>query len=139
MFGLTLPPRKGRDGSAKLAGGLLPTGSGRITAFEYRITWGPKTIILFEPEAEAVIRNDVRGLCEYWLAEARGAEKPPRALPEELERVYRNMAGLGESCDEDPVKALISPEIVEPNDSAACGKLILAGFQGSRCPRESRL
>ena len=115
LFGLTPPPpKKGREG--KLLVGLLPTGSGRITAFEYRITWGPKTIILIEPEAEAVIRNDVHGLCEYWLAEARGTEKPKRPLPEELERVYRNMAGLTENGDDDPVKALITAEIVEPND-----------------------
>jgi transcriptional regulator with XRE-family HTH domain len=113
IFGLMLPPKKG---VRKLAAGLLPVGSGRVTAFEYRIAWGPKTLILIEPEAEAIIRNDVRGLCEYWFAEAKGTEKPLRPLPEELERVYRSMAGLSETSEDDPVKGLITPEITEPND-----------------------
>jgi hypothetical protein len=87
-----------------------------MTAFEYRIAWGPKTLILIEPEAEAIIRQDIRGLCEYWLAEARGTEKPPRPLPEELERVYRSMASLTETSEDDPVKRLITPDIVDTND-----------------------
>jgi hypothetical protein len=123
------PPKKGREGAAKLTAGLLPTGSGRMTAFDYRVAWGPKTLLLIEPESEAVIRNDVRGLCEYWLAEVRGTEKPHRPLPEELERVYRGMAGLTETDDEDPVKALITPEIVEPNDLFA---IVL--HRSSTCP-----
>ena len=39
LFGLTLPPRKGRDGSAKLAGGLLPTGSVQAFTFVFSSTW----------------------------------------------------------------------------------------------------
>ncbi len=113
IFDLMLLSKKGIK---KLASGLLPVGSGRVTAFEYRVAWGPKTVILIEPEAEAIIRNDVRSLCEYWLAEARATEKPPRPLPEELERVYRNMAGLAETDEVDPVKALITPQIAQTND-----------------------
>ncbi len=121
LFGLTGAPRKTKDSKTgdrpKLPLGLLPTGSGRVTAFEYRIAYGPQTRILIHPESEVIIRRDVRSLCEYWLAEVRGKEKPTRPLPEELERVYRNMAGLIETeGDDDPVKKLVTPEITEVDD-----------------------
>jgi transcriptional regulator with XRE-family HTH domain len=121
LFALTDTSRKSRDGriggKTGLPPGLLPTGSGRVTAFEYRIAYGPQTRILIHPESELVIRRDLRSLCEYWLAEVREREKPTRPLPEELERVYRNMAGLSESeGQDDPVKSLMTSEIVEVDD-----------------------
>src|SRR5262249_35815226 len=48
-------------------------------------------------------------LCEFWIAETRG-EKRERAVPAELERIYRNMAELPRRGETDPVKALIRPD-----------------------------
>src|ERR1700730_2573067 len=121
LFGLVGTSRKSKDGrtlgKTGLPPGLLPTGSGRVTAFEYQIAYGPQTRILIHPESEVVIRRDIRSLCEYWLAEIRGQEKATRPLPEELERVYRNMANLSETDEQDdPVRSLVTAEIVEVDD-----------------------
>src|SRR5258707_475789 len=92
-------------------------------------------------EADATIRKDLRGLCEYWLADARGNEKPPRPLPEELERAYRNMAGLPEKDDEDPVRRLITTDIVEPNDlfSIVLQKINLPGRKSTELSYDADL
>jgi len=86
--------------------GLLPTGGGGTTAFEFRVAYAQEPSIRIEPQREDKILADVRELCEFWIAEARG-EKRDRAIPTELERVYRNMAGLGRTRDVDPVRRLI--------------------------------
>jgi transcriptional regulator with XRE-family HTH domain len=89
--------------------GLLPTGGGGTTAFEFRVAYAQEPSIRIDPQREDKILADVRELCEFWISEARG-EKRDRAIPTELERVYRNMAGLGRTRDADPVRRLIGPD-----------------------------
>ena len=91
--------------------GLLPTGGGGTTAFEFRVAYAHEPTIRIEAQREDKILADVRELCEFWIAEARG-EKRDRAIPSEMERVYRNMAGLGRTRDNDPVRRLIHPDTV---------------------------
>lgn len=89
--------------------GLLPTGGGGTTAFEFRVSYAQEPSIRIDPQREDKILADVRELCEFWISEARG-EKRDRAIPTELERAYRNMAGLGRTRDADPVRRLIGPD-----------------------------
>jgi hypothetical protein len=67
--------------------------------------------------------------------------KPPRPLPEELERAYRNMAGLPEKDDEDPVRRLITTDIVEPNDlfSIVLQKINLPGRKSTELSYDADL
>lgn len=99
--------RRSREAGVDL--GLLPTGGGGTTAFEFRVGYAHEPSIRIEPQREDKILADVRELCEFWIAEAHG-EKRDRAIPSELERVYRNMAGLGRTRDTDPVRRLILPD-----------------------------
>jgi transcriptional regulator with XRE-family HTH domain len=99
--------RRSREPGAEQ--GLLPTGGGGTTAFEFRVVYALEPSIRIEPQREDKVLADVRELCEFWIAETRG-EKRDRAIPSELERVYRNMAGLGRTRDTDPVRRLICPD-----------------------------
>jgi transcriptional regulator with XRE-family HTH domain len=89
--------------------GLLPTGGGGTTAFEFKVAYAHEPSIRIEPQREDKILADVRELCEFWVSEARG-EKRDRAIATELEKVYRNMAGLTRTRDSDPVRRLIGPD-----------------------------
>jgi hypothetical protein len=51
--------------------GLLPTGGGGTTAFEFRVAYANEPSIRIEPQREDKILADVRELCEFWIAEAR--------------------------------------------------------------------
>jgi transcriptional regulator with XRE-family HTH domain len=108
IFGLSAgfgkQKRRSRETSADP--GLLPTGGGGTTAFEFRVAYAHEPSIRIEPQREDKILADVRELCEFWIAESRG-EKRDRAIPSELEKVYRNMARLGRTRDTDPVRRLI--------------------------------
>ena len=102
--------RRSKDAGAGMERGLLPTGGGGTTAFEFRLAYAPEPSIRIEAHREDKILADVRELCEFWIAEARG-EKRDRAVPSEMERVYRNMAGLVRPRDrDDPVQALIQSD-----------------------------
>lgn len=95
--------RRGKDQGVGSTRGLLPTGGGGTTAFEFRVSYAPEPSIRIEPQREDKILADIRELCAYWIAEARG-EKRDRAIPFEMERVYRNMAGLPpRGRDTDPI------------------------------------
>jgi transcriptional regulator with XRE-family HTH domain len=111
IFGLSEGFGKHRRRAKESGGdhGLLPTGGGGTTAFEFRVAYAHEPSIRIEPQREDKILADVRELCEFWVAE--GGEKRDRAIPTELERVYRNMAGLGRTRDVDPVRRLINPNI----------------------------
>jgi transcriptional regulator with XRE-family HTH domain len=98
--------RRMKDGGATPERGLLPTGGGGTTAFEFRLSYAPDPAIRIIPQREDKILADIRELCEFWIAETRG-DKRERAVPAELERIYRNMADLTRRGDTDPVKALI--------------------------------
>lgn len=100
--------RRAKDGSAPERG-LLPTGGGGTTAFEFRLGHAAEPSIRIEHEREEKILSDIRELCVFWIAEARG-EKRERAVPSEMEKVYRNMAGLARTSSGDPVQALIRPD-----------------------------
>jgi hypothetical protein len=105
--GFAKKARRGRDQGAGSTRGLLPTGGGRTTAFEFRVSFAPEPSIRIEPQREDKILADIRELCAYWIAEVRG-EKRDRAIPFEMERVYRNMAGLPpRGRDTDPIHALV--------------------------------
>jgi transcriptional regulator with XRE-family HTH domain len=102
--------RRGKDGGTPVHPGLLPTGGGGTTAFEFRVSYAAEPSIRIEPQREDKILSDIRELCAYWIAEARG-EKRDRAIPFEMERVYRNMAGLPPRArDTDPIHSFIRPE-----------------------------
>jgi transcriptional regulator with XRE-family HTH domain len=111
IFGLSEGFGKHRRRSKELSAdqGLLPTGGGGTTAFEFRVSYAHEPSIRIEPQREDKILADVGELSEFWIAEAR-EEKRDRAIPTELERVYRNMAGLGRTRDADPVRRLIGPD-----------------------------
>jgi transcriptional regulator with XRE-family HTH domain len=98
--------RRSKDGSPPPERGLLPTGGGGTTAFEFRLSYAPEPSIRIIPQREEKILADIRELCEFWIAET-GGEKRERAVPAELERIYRNMAELTRRSDMDPVKAMI--------------------------------
>lgn len=104
--GFTKPRRKN---SASVERGLLPTGGGGTTAFEFRLSYSPEPAIRIEPQREDKILGEIRELCAFWIAESRG-EKRERAVSSEMERIYRNMAGLPRGRDNDPIKALIRPD-----------------------------
>jgi transcriptional regulator with XRE-family HTH domain len=102
--------RRGKDAGTPVDRGLLPTGGGGTAAFEFRVSYAPEPSIRIEPQREDKILSDIRELCAYWIAEARG-EKRERAIPFEMERVYRNMAGLPpRGRDTDPIRSFIRPE-----------------------------
>jgi transcriptional regulator with XRE-family HTH domain len=103
--GFAKPSRRAKDGSGPERG-FLPTGGGGTTAFEFRLGYGPEPSIRIEPQREDKILFEVRELCAFWIAEARG-EKRERAVPSEMEKVYRNMAGLIRTSGGDPIQALI--------------------------------
>ncbi len=108
--GFAKKSRRGRDAGAANTRGLLPTGGGGTTAFEFRVSYAPEPSIRIEPQREDKILAEIRELCAYWIAEARG-QKRERAIPFEMERVYRNMAALPpRGRDTDPIHALIRPE-----------------------------
>jgi transcriptional regulator with XRE-family HTH domain len=98
--------RRTKDGGALPERGLLPTGGGGTTAFEFRLSYAPEASIRIIPQREEKILADIRELCEFWIAETRG-DKRDRAVPTEMERIYRNMAELPRRGETDPVKALI--------------------------------
>jgi hypothetical protein len=89
---------------------LLPTGGGGTTAFEFRLSYGPEPSIRIVAQRDDVILREVRELGAFWIAEAQGAEKRERAIPSEMERLYRNMAGLARRGGKDPVSDLINPD-----------------------------
>src|SRR5207247_3364029 len=105
LFNLTgefkKPRRKGKA-EFQTTFGLLPTGTGRTTAFEYRVVHGPEVAIRVDSQSEGEILREVRLLCEYWLERAGLGSNPPRAISEETEKIYRNMALLTETDEEDP-------------------------------------
>ena len=102
--------RRGKESGAVSNRGLLPTGGGGTTAFEFRVSYAPEPSIRIEPQREDKILADIRELCAYWIAEAR-REKRDRAIPFELERVYRNMAALPpRGRDTDPIHTFIRSE-----------------------------
>jgi len=88
-----------RKGGFKTIQGLLPTGPGRTTAFEYRLAFGPDTMIRIERTPEADLLREVRNVCEYYFERAGNAENLIRPTSEEEEKVLRNMADLGEDRD----------------------------------------
>jgi transcriptional regulator with XRE-family HTH domain len=88
-----------RKGGFKTIQGLLPTGPGRTTAFEYRLAFGADTMIRIERTPEADLLREVRNVCEYYFESARKTENLIRPMSEEEEKVLRNMAGLGEDRD----------------------------------------
>ncbi len=107
--GFAKPRRRAKDGGGPERG-LLPTGGGGTTAFEFRLGYAPEPSIRIEPQREDKILSDIRELCAFWIAEARG-EKRERAVPSEMEKVYRNMAGLvARTSSGDPIQALIRPD-----------------------------
>jgi transcriptional regulator with XRE-family HTH domain len=104
------PRRKGKA-DFQTTQGLLPTGTGRTTAFEYRVVVGPEVGIRIDPQSDEEILRDVHSLCEYWLERVKGAN-PQRAVSEETEKVCRNMANLTETEDgHDPLVAMIRPDM----------------------------
>jgi transcriptional regulator with XRE-family HTH domain len=103
--GFAKPRRRAKDGSGPERG-LLPTGGGGTTAFEFRLGYAVEPSIRIEPQREDKILSDVRELCTFWITEARG-EKRERAVPSEMEKVYRNMAGFARTSSGDPIQALI--------------------------------
>jgi transcriptional regulator with XRE-family HTH domain len=108
--GFAKKSRRGKDSSSANTRGLLPTGGGGTTAFEFRVSYASEPSIRIEPQREDKILADIRELCAYWIAEATG-EKRERAIPFEMERVYRNMAALPpRGRDTDPIHTLIRPE-----------------------------
>lgn len=88
-----------RKGAFKTIQGLLPTGPGRTTAFEYRLAFGADTMIRIERTSEADLLREVRNLCEYYFERARKTENLIRPMSEEEEKVLRNMADLSEDRD----------------------------------------
>jgi transcriptional regulator with XRE-family HTH domain len=99
--------RRGKEAGAPGTKGLLPTGGGGTTAFEFRVSYAPEAAIRIVPQREDRILADIRELCAYWTAEARG-QKRDRAIPFEMEKVYRNMAGLPpRGRDTDPIHAFV--------------------------------
>ena len=78
--------RRGKETAPGSTRGLLPTGGGGTTAFEFRVSYAPEASIRIEPQREDKILAEIRELCAYWIAEARG-EKRERAVPFEMERV----------------------------------------------------
>jgi hypothetical protein len=108
MEGFAKARRRTKDGSGPERG-LLPTGGGGTTAFEFRLGYAPEPSIRIEPQREDKILADIRELCAFWIAESRGEERE-RAVPSEMEKVYRNMAGLARTSGGDPVQALIRPD-----------------------------
>jgi hypothetical protein len=108
--GFAKKSRRGKDSSSANTRGLLPTGGGGTTAFEFRVSYASEPSIRIDPQREDKILADIRELCAYWIAEATG-EKRERAIPFEMERVYRNMAALPpRGRDTDPIHTLIRPE-----------------------------
>lgn len=107
--GFARPRRRTKDGAPLPERGLLPTGGGGTTAFEFRLSYASEPSIRIIPQSEGKILSDIRELCEFWIAERQG-RKRDRAVPVEVERIYRNMAGLARRGDTDPVKALIRPD-----------------------------
>ena len=105
--GFAKATRRLKDSSATR--GLLPTGGGGTTAFEFRLAYAPEPSIRIEPQREDKILAEIRELCAFWIADSRG-EKRDRAVSSEMEKLYRNMAGLTRKGDNDPIKALIGPE-----------------------------
>jgi transcriptional regulator with XRE-family HTH domain len=102
--------RSGKQSDRTSNRGLLPTGGGGTTAFEFRVSYALEPSIRIQPEREDKILADIRELCAYWVAEARG-EKRDRAIPFEVERVYRNMAALPpRGRDTDPIHTFVRSE-----------------------------
>lgn len=106
--GFAKPRRRAKDGSGPERG-LLPTGGGGTTAFEFRLGYALEPSIRIEAQREDKILSDVRELCAFWIAEVR-SDKRERAVPSEMEKVYRNMAGLARTSSGDPIQALIRPD-----------------------------
>jgi transcriptional regulator with XRE-family HTH domain len=88
-----------RKGAFKTVQGLLPTGPGRTTAFEYRLAFGQDTMIRVERTPEADLLREVRNVCEYYFEQSRAGENLIRPMSEEEEKVLRNMAELSEDRD----------------------------------------
>jgi transcriptional regulator with XRE-family HTH domain len=107
--GFAKPRRRTKESGAVTERGVLPTGGGGTTAFEFRLAYASEPSIRIEPQREDKILADIRELCTFWLAESRG-EKRDRAVSSEMERIYRNMAGLTRRGDNDPVRNLVRLE-----------------------------
>jgi transcriptional regulator with XRE-family HTH domain len=97
-----------RKGSFKTIQGLLPTGPGRTTAFEYRLAFGSETMIRVERLPEADLLREVRNVCEYYFERARASEGLIRPMSEEEEKVLRNMADLSEDREGNDRLALLA-------------------------------
>jgi transcriptional regulator with XRE-family HTH domain len=108
VFNLTEEFEKRRQRKGSRENGLLPTGGGGTTAFEYRLSYGAEPSIRIEAQRDEVTLRDVRELCVFLIAEARGTEKRERAVSSEMERIYRNMTGLARRDGKDPVISLIN-------------------------------
>src|SRR5712671_956513 len=102
IFNLTAEVKASRrKGAFKTVQGLLPTGPGRTTAFEYRLAFGQDTMIRVERTPEADLLREVRNVCEYYFEQSRAGENLIRPMSEEEEKVLRNMAELSEDRDGD--------------------------------------
>src|SRR5580692_3600735 len=105
-----------RKGGFKTIQGLLPTGPGRTTAFEYRLAHGPDTMIRVDRVPEADLLREVRNICEYYLERSRNSENLIRPMSEEEEKVLRNMADLSEDREGNDRLALLAKSTTTLDD-----------------------